>query len=206
MWKRPETEGRRQIDAIRPSVGILGGYSTALLKVALFAKYYRLLSMPRTKVEKKEILEKVEAIVKDAESLVFVNFHGLRVGDTVEVRRQLRKEGVGFFVAKKSLTRKALESNKIDGTLPELNGELGLAYGKDLIAPAREIYEFQKKFKNRVSILGGIFEGKYMSKEEMMGIALIPSQKTLHAMFVNVINSPIQGFVMALDQIAKKKN
>ena len=46
---------------------------------------------------------------------------------------------------------------------------------------------------------------KFMSKEEMMGIALIPSQKTLHAMFVNVINSPIQGFVMALDQIAKKK-
>ncbi len=161
--------------------------------------------MPRTKIEKKAILEKVENIVKDAESLVFVNFHGLKVGDTVMVRRQLRKEGVGFFVAKKSLTRKALDGKKIEGTLPELNGELGLAYSKDLIAPAREVYEFQKKFKDSISILGGIFEGKYMSKDEMLAIALIPSQKTLHAMFVNVINSPIQGFVMALDQIAKKK-
>ncbi len=164
--------------------------------------------MARTKIEKKEILEKVESIVKDASSLVFVNFHGLKVGDTVQVRRQLRKEGVGFFVAKKSLTRKALEagkSKKISGTLPELNGELGLAYGTDLIAPAREVYEFQKKFKDSISILGGIFDGKYMSKEEMMEIALIPSQKTLQAMFVNVINSPIQGFVMALDQIGKKK-
>ncbi len=165
--------------------------------------------MPRTKIEKKEILEKVEGIVKDAESIVFVNFHGLKVGDTVQVRRQLRKEGVGFFVAKKSLTRKALEGDKtgkkITGNLPELAGELGLAYSKDLIAPAREVYEFQKKFKDSISILGGIFEGKYMSKEEMLAIALIPSQKTLHAMFVNVINSPIQGFVMALDQIAKKK-
>lgn len=163
--------------------------------------------MPRTKVEKKEILEKVEKIVKDAESLVFVNFHGLKVGDTVQVRRQLKKEGVGFFVAKKSLTRKALEggSKKITGTLPELNGELGLAYGTDLTAPAREIYAFQKKFKDSISILGGIFEGKYMSKEEMMAVALIPSQKTLQAMFVNVINSPIQGFVMALSEIGKKK-
>lgn len=164
--------------------------------------------MPRTKVEKKEILEKVENILKDAESLVFVNFHGLRVSDTVAVRRQLKKEGVGFFVAKKSLTRKALEGGKgkkVEGTLPELAGELGLAYGKDLIAPAREIFEFEKKFKGSISILGGIFEGKYMSKEEMTAIALIPGEKTLHAMFVNVINSPIQGFVMALDQIAKKK-
>lgn len=162
--------------------------------------------MPRTKVEKKEILEKVEKIVKDAESLVFVNFHGLKVGDTVAVRRQLRKEGVSFFVAKKSLTRKALESaKKIEGTIPELAGELGIAYGKDLLAPAREVYAFEKKFKGNIAILGGVFEGKYMTKEEMTGIALIPSENTLRAMFVNVINSPIQGFVMALDQIAKKK-
>ncbi len=162
--------------------------------------------MPRTKVEKKEILEKVERIVKDAESLVFVNFHGLKVGDTVEVRRQLRKEGVEFFVAKKSLTRKAFEgSKKVTGTMPELNGELGLAYSKDLIAPAREIFTFEKKFKGNIAILGGVFEGKFMTTEEMTAIALIPSQKTLQAMFVNVINSPIQGFVMALDQIAQKK-
>jgi len=137
--------------------------------------------MPRTKIEKKEILTKVESIVKDAETLVFVNFHGLKVGDTVEVRRKLRKEGVGFFVAKKSLTRLALESKskKVTGTMPELKGELGLAYAKDLIAPAREVYEFEKKFKGNISILGGIFDGKYMSKEEMMAIALIPSQDTL---------------------------
>jgi|SRR3989344_6071390 len=166
--------------------------------------------MPRTKAEKKEILEKVENIVKDAESLVFVNFHGLKVGDTVAVRRKLKSEGVGFFVAKKSLAKMAIQSGKsskkIEGTMPELPGELGLAYGKDLVTPAREVFEFQKKFKDSISILGGIFEGRFMSKEEMLSIALIPPTKTLQAMFVNVINSPIQGFVMALDQIAKKDN
>ncbi|MEK7463641.1 MAG: 50S ribosomal protein L10 [Patescibacteria group bacterium] len=161
--------------------------------------------MARTKAEKKEILEKLEGIVKDAQSMVFVNFHGLNVGDTTQVRRKLKSENVGFFVSKKSLTRRALDGKKIEGILPELTGEVGLAYGTDLIAPAREIYEFQKKHKGSISILGGVFEGRFMSKEEMMGIAQIPSQKTLHAMFVNVINSPIQGFVMALDQIAKKK-
>jgi len=162
--------------------------------------------MARTKVEKKEILEKVENIVKDAQSLAFVNFHGLKVSDTMAVRRQLRKEGVSFFVAKKSLTRKALENSKnVSGTIPELPGELGIAYGKDLLAPAREIYAFEMKFKGSVSLLGGVFEGKFMNKEEMTGIALIPSENTLRAMFVNVINSPIQGFVMALSEIAKKK-
>ncbi len=161
--------------------------------------------MARTKVQKKEILEKLETIVKDAQSIVFVNFHGLNVANTTQVRRKLKSEKVGFFVSKKSLTRKVLEGRKFEGTLPELMGEVGVAYGADLIAPAREVYGFQNKYKGNISILGGVFEGKFMSKEEMTAIALIPSQKTLQAMFVNVINSPIQGFVMALDQIAKKK-
>lgn len=167
--------------------------------------------MARTKIEKKEIIKKVEDILKDTESLVFVNFHALKVGDATAIRRKLRAEGVSFFVAKKTLTRKALENGtgkngkKVEGMIPELPGELGLAYGKDMIAPAREVYEFQKKFKDSIAIVGGVFEGKFMTKEEMLAIALIPSEKTLHAMFVNVINSPVQGFVMALDQIAKKK-
>ncbi len=161
--------------------------------------------MARTKIQKKEILDKLEDIIKDAKSMVFVNFHGLNVSDTTQVRRKLKSEGIGFFVSKKTLTKKALDAKKFAGTLPELTGEVGVAYGTDLIAPAREVYEFQKKYKNSIAILGGVFESKFMSKEEMLGIALIPSQKTLHAMFVNVINSPIQGFVMALDQIAKKK-
>jgi large subunit ribosomal protein L10 len=137
--------------------------------------------------------------------MVFVNFHGLKVADTMQVRRKLKSEKIGFFVAKKTLIRKALTEKNYAGTMPEFAGELGLAYGNDLIAPAREIHEFQKKHKGSISILGGVFEGKYMSKDEMMTIALIPSQDTLRAMLVNVINSPIQGFVMALDQIAKKK-
>jgi len=74
-----------------------------------------------------------------------------------------------------------------------------------LLDPSREIYEFQKKFDKKISIVGGIFEGGFKNQTEMLTIAQIPGMKTLQAQFVNIINSPIQGFVMALDQIAKKK-
>lgn len=161
--------------------------------------------MARTKSAKKEIIDKVAKIAADSKSLVFVNFHGLKVSGVNEVRRQLKKEGVGYFVSKKTLAAKALSENKITGTMPELAGEIGIAYGVDLIAPAREVFAFQKKFKDNVVIVGGVFEGKFMSKEEMVAIASIPPMQTLLGMFVNVVNSPVQGFVMALDQIAKKK-
>ena len=161
--------------------------------------------MARTKAQKKEVIEKLEKIMGGANSMVFVNFHGLKVADATTMRRQLTKDGVGFFVAKKSLTAKALGTRKYAGSAPALAGEFGLAYGTDLIAPARGIYEFQKKLKDQVTIVGGVFESKYMTREEMTAIASIPPLSTLYGMFVNVINSPIQGLVLALDQVAKKK-
>ena len=161
--------------------------------------------MARTKDQKKEIIGKLKTIMDGAASMVFVSFHGLKVGDATTMRRELTKNGVGFFVAKKSLTELALGEKKYSGTQPTLIGEFGLAYSTDLIAPARGIYEFQKKFKDQVKIVGGVFEKRYMTLEEMTGIASIPPRETLYGMLANVINSPIQGFVMALNEIAKTK-
>jgi large subunit ribosomal protein L10 len=160
--------------------------------------------MARTKAQKKEIIEKLDKIMDGAKSLVFVNIHGLKVLDATKMRKQLTKDGVGFFVAKKTLTAKALSGHKYAGEIPELAGEFGLAYGTDLVAPARGVYEFQTKLKNQVNIVGGVFEEKYMTKDEMTAIATIPPLKTLYGMFVNVVNSPIQGLVIALDRIAQK--
>ena len=161
--------------------------------------------MALTKETKKGIIEDLKKIVKESATVVFVNFHGLNVFDTTTIRKMFKTKKVGFTIAKKTLTRKALEGEKVEGSQPSFDGELGLVYSGDLLDPAREVYTFQKKFENRIAILGGIFEKKYMNKDEMVAIAQIPPLKTLHAQFVNIINSPIQGLVMALSEIAKKK-
>lgn len=99
----------------------------------------------------------------------------------------------------------ALESEKFGGTVPELSGELALAWGNDLVAPAREIYAFQKKLPEALKILGGIFGGKFMNKSEMEEIALIPTLDVLRGKFVNIINSPIQRLVIGFNEVSKIK-
>lgn len=160
--------------------------------------------MAITKEKKKEILDKIKDITLK-ESVVFLNFHGLPVTETTEMRSELRKSDVSYFVAKKTLVKKAFSESKVEGNLPVLDGELAVAYADDLTAPAREIFQFQKKYYDHIGILGGVFEGRYMSKEEMEEIALIPSIHVLRGMFVNVINSPIQGFAMVLKAHADKQ-
>lgn len=173
----------------------------------MFQKCYtpRTTQLAISKDKKKEIYNTVADAVKDSESLVFVSFKGLSVGDAGEMRRAFRDADVKYTVLKKKIAKKAMDEAKIEGTMPEIEGEFALAYGKDLIAPAREVFEFQKKFDTKISIVGGIFDGRYMSQSEMQEIAAIPPMKTLHAQVVNLINSPLQGLVMALSEIAKKQ-
>jgi len=162
--------------------------------------------MAITKEKKKEIITSLEKIIAKSKSVVFVQFNKLLVKDASTLRKSLNVESVGFSVAKKSLFKKALEGAGIKGNIPALDGELALAYGEDLIAPARNIYEFQRKLDGKVSILGGIFYGEYKSQGEMLSIASIPSLQVLRGIFVNIINSPIQRMAVALSEIAKIKN
>ncbi|MEI8339354.1 MAG: 50S ribosomal protein L10 [bacterium] len=155
--------------------------------------------------KKKEVVADLTKIFKDSKSVVFYKFHGFKMPETKAMRRKLRAEQIGATVARKTLMKRALSEAGITGELPALEGEIGMAYAVDLTAPAREVYSIQKTAKDSLEIVGGIFEGKFMSKEEMMVIASIPSQKTLYAQFVMLINSPIQRLAVGLDQIAKTK-
>jgi large subunit ribosomal protein L10 len=162
--------------------------------------------MPITLEKKKEIVAGLEGALKDAKSIVFVKFDKLTVADVNTLRRNLQKEGVGYGVAKKTLLKRALSTFGITGDQPEIPGQIAVAYSTDLLSSAREVSAFQKGHKENISIVGGVFDGKYMSQEEMISIANIPPLQTLRGMFVNIINSPIQRFAVALDQIAQSKS
>jgi large subunit ribosomal protein L10 len=162
--------------------------------------------MAITKEKKQSIVASFSDIVAEANSIAFVQFDKLTVANSISLRRTLKAAGVGYKVGKKTLLKRVLSEKGYTGELPELTGEIAIAYGPDALAPIREVYEFQKKNKGIVTLVGGVFENSYKNKDEIMVIATIPPLQTLRGMFVNIINSPIQRFVIALDQIAQKKS
>ncbi|MHB0865537.1 MAG: 50S ribosomal protein L10 [Minisyncoccota bacterium] len=162
--------------------------------------------MAISKDKKRDILAKLEAAFKESSSVAFVGFTKLTVADSSKMRRELALSGVRFFVAKKTLIRKALEGRSYTGAIPELPGEVAVAWTTtDVTAPARGIYEYGKKLKGVLSLLGGVFEAGFIDAPQTVAIATIPPVPVLRGMFVNVINSPIQGLVVALDKIREKK-
>lgn len=157
------------------------------------------------KSKKEEIIKDLEVAIKGSESLVFVNFHGLKVSDETVLRRELRNQGVGYKVSRKTLLARALKG-KAEGDVPELTGEVAIAFSKDEIASPREVYNFQKTHKGIVlNILGGIFGGKFVGKEMMMELAMIPSREVLLSKIAFLLKSPMQRLAIAVGEVAKAK-
>lgn len=159
--------------------------------------------MALTKQKKQEILKDLEANLKKAKIVIFVNFHGLSVAASHKLRKLLREVGVRYLVAKKTLVKKALETMGFQDKAPELEGELAVAFSEqDPIASAKALEKFAKENKT-IKITGGVWENKYIDPEKVIMLANIPSREVLLGKLVYVINSPIQGMVGALSGITK---
>lgn len=162
--------------------------------------------MAKTKEQKAVVIEKLENAFKTAASSVFLHFSGITVADETTMRRGLKKDDVSYVVAKKTLIRRALGNlgHKHEGVA--LEGEVAVAHGgTDATAAARMVQEFAKKFAGKLTILGGIFEGRIIGQAEMQEIAAIPSMQVLRGMFANIVNSGVQRFAIALSEVAKIK-
>lgn len=166
----------------------------------------------KTKDQKIAFVKELSDAIGAATSTVFVGFKGMNVADETAMRRALRGDKVKYTVVKKTLIRRVLEllgHKPADVSLP---GEVAVAYGggEDSTAAARLVHEFGKKFlgpnkENKLTILGGIFEGILVGAASMQEIAAIPPMQTLRAMFAQVLSSPRQRFAVVLSKVAEKK-
>lgn len=162
--------------------------------------------MAISKDKKSEILAKLTDAFKEASSIAFVSFSKLTVKDASRVRKELADAGVRYYVAKKTLIRLSLKQKGYEGEIPELPGEVAVAWtADDVTAPARGVYDLGKKLKGAIALVGGVFEGVFADATKMTEIALIPSLGALRGMFANIINSPRARFAIALGEVAKIK-
>jgi large subunit ribosomal protein L10 len=162
--------------------------------------------MPITKAKKQEILSKLKGIVDNNKTFTFVSFKGLPANDQVVLRKDLFKANVGYTVVKKTLLKKVLGEKGITGDMPVMDGEIAFAYSVDQLAAPREAFNFSKTHKAEFSIVGGIFDGAYKSKTDMLSIATIPGREVLLSQIAYLLKSPLQRLAIAVNEVSKTKN
>ncbi len=155
--------------------------------------------MAKTRQRKEsEVREFVDGL-RGAKSTVFADLSSLKVNETSSFRRTAKKEDVSVAVAKKTLLRHALkEANVTAVDIANLQGSVAMLFGMgDEIAPAKLLAALRKE-KDTVKVLGGLLEGQWMTADQVMALAKLPSKQQLIGQLVGVMNSPISGFVNVL--------
>ena len=153
---------------------------------------------------KQPIVEEISAGIKDAQSVVLVDYRGLTVEEDTELRKQLRAAGVTYKVYKNTMMNFAFKGTDFEGLAPYLNGPSAMAYSTtDATAPARVIAEFAKKAK-ALEIKAGVVEGNVYDAKGMEAIASIPSREVLISRLLGSMQSPMANFARVINQIAEK--
>ena len=163
--------------------------------------------MPNAKVleSKKAVVAALTGKMKEATSVVFVDYKGITVAQDTELRKQFREAGVEYSVVKNTLTNFAAKDAGYDFA-EILNGTTAMASTTgDPIAPARIVCEFAKKNKNTLSIKGGLVEGSVLSADQLNGFGELPSKNALVASVLGTFLAPISSLAFVLDQIREQK-
>ena len=164
--------------------------------------------MPNAKVleSKKAMVEALSSKIKEATSVVFVDYKGISVAQDTELRKQFREAGVEYSVVKNTLTRFATKENGYDFD-EVLNGTTAMASTTgDPIAPARIVCEYAKKNKLALSIKGGVVEGSVLTAAQLNGFGELPSKNALVAQVLGTFLAPISSLAFVLDQIRMQKD
>ncbi len=157
------------------------------------------------KIELKQpIVEEISASIKDAQSVVLVDYRGLTVEQDTELRKQLREAGVTYKVYKNTMMNFAFKGTEFEGLAPYLEGPSAMALStEDATAPARVLAEFAKKAK-ALEIKAGVVEGNVYDAKGMEKIASIPSREVLISKLLGSLQSPITNFARVMNQLAEK--
>ncbi len=157
------------------------------------------------KVELKQpIVEEIAASVKDADSVILVNYLGINVAGDTALRKELREAGITYKVCKNTMMNFAFKGTEFEALCPHLHGANAIAISKDdATAPAR-IIKKHLKANPTIKMMAGIVEGKFYDEAAVQELADIPGREVLLGRLLGSMQSPVANFARVIKQIAEK--
>ena len=157
--------------------------------------------------QKQQFVAELAEKLKNAAAGVIVDYEGISVEDDTKLRKELRENGVDYFVVKNTLLKRAAEIAGIEGLEPALSGATAIALSaEDIIIAPKLLYKKAESSDGKFAIKLCFLDGKAITKEEVEAYAKLPSKETLLSQLVFMLQSPIQRLAIAISEIEKKQS
>ena len=155
--------------------------------------------MPKTKKEKEKILEKMRERIRESQTILFLDFTGLKAGAFFELRRKINMAKRALKVVKKTLAQMAFDKEGKKVNVKDFEGQLALAFGKkEDLSLIKLIFQFSKENPN-LKILGGLMENAILDKEAIKQLATLSSKEELFSQLLRTFSAPLSNFIYVLN-------
>ena len=149
--------------------------------------------------EKREVVERLVAQIKEAKAMIVTDYRGLTVTQTAEVRRALTEAGASFHVAKNTFARIAAEQAERPTLIEFLQGPTAIAFIEDDPAPAAKKLSEVARSTRILAVKGGVMNGHTLTPEQIRELGELPPRVTLLSQVVGAVAGPTQGTVNVLN-------
>jgi large subunit ribosomal protein L10 len=152
---------------------------------------------------KQQEVDIIATKLRESNCTVVADYRGLNVAQVTQLRKLLREAGIEFQVLKNSLVSRAAANAEMSELDAVLTGPTAIAFGKDIVAPAKIISDFAKK-NDALKVKGGIVEGRFVDAVQVRALADLPSRDGLLSMLLSVLQAPVRNFALAVKAVAEK--
>ena len=152
--------------------------------------------------EKERQVQELEERFKRTKALVLIDFRGLKSGDLVELRRELRRNRLEYRVVKNRLAKLAAQRAglPIDSLLI---GQTGLCFSYDDPAIAFKLSVALAKKYAQYKVKGGVIEGELVDAQGVEELAQLPSHEELLARLAGALQGPIRNLAGTLNAVLR---
>ncbi|MCX7846864.1 MAG: 50S ribosomal protein L10 [bacterium] len=168
------------------------------------------------RIEKTYIAKEMEERYRGSTLMVVTGYHGLNANEMTKLRSRLAEQQGVLNVVKNRIVKRVMEGAG-EEFLQLLRGPNAIAATRgDAVALAKVLTQFAKE-NNALVIRGGLLELKrFLSAEEIAGLAALPPREVLLARLLGGLQGPARNLVgllstmmgnlvRVLDQVGKKK-
>lgn len=156
--------------------------------------------MPKTKQQKKSLLDVYSAKIKGSPTFFVVKPLGLNPVEATAIKKELSALDSSYNQVKNSIFELAMKENGVSiDSLGE--GQHAIVFSSEKASEAAKViskYLKDKDGKDRIEIWGGVLDNAVISAEQVQALADLPSKDVLLAQLLSVMVGPIRGFMFTL--------
>ena len=162
--------------------------------------------MPNAAVleKKQQQVAELSAKLESAVTGIVVDYCGITVADDTALRKELRENGVNYFVVKNTILKRAIDGTDLDEMKSVLEGTTAIALSdEDYTAAARILSKYAESHDN-FKIKSGFLDGKIIDNATITSLAKLPTKEVLLATVCNAFQAPIAAFARVLQAVVDK--